>query len=326
MLRVGSAGDLYSEPLVPGQTYYWRVDEVNDLDPDSPWKGEVWSFWVQPAIAYNPSPADGAAHVLLDPELTWEGGMGFLFHTVYFGESYEEVDAMAFGGWMVADATIRPAGAQLYGPLQPETTYYWRVDEFAVPGTTNRGEIWSFTTIPEIPITDPDLMGWWTLQEGTGATAVDWSGHGNHGIDGRNDYVSVVLDVSETEYAAALWFRTTNGNCGLMAVVQNNLGGGGHDRHVYLTGGNIKVRLWDTEEIETTGLSLADGLWHHVVYTYGAAVGGHRPAVPRTPPISTGRSASISASPTTQPGTISRAPSKTSASTARPSARPRFSR
>ena len=27
-----------------GQSYYWRVDEVNDLCPDSPWKGDVWSF------------------------------------------------------------------------------------------------------------------------------------------------------------------------------------------------------------------------------------------------------------------------------------------
>jgi hypothetical protein len=25
-------------------TYYWRVDEVNDTNPDSPWKGPVWSF------------------------------------------------------------------------------------------------------------------------------------------------------------------------------------------------------------------------------------------------------------------------------------------
>ncbi|MFC1795152.1 hypothetical protein ACFL3Q_16395, partial [Planctomycetota bacterium] len=25
-------------------TYYWRIDEVNDLNPDSPWKGPVWSF------------------------------------------------------------------------------------------------------------------------------------------------------------------------------------------------------------------------------------------------------------------------------------------
>jgi hypothetical protein len=27
-----------------GQTYYWRVDEVNDAEPNSPWVGNVWSF------------------------------------------------------------------------------------------------------------------------------------------------------------------------------------------------------------------------------------------------------------------------------------------
>ena len=26
------------------QTYYWRVDEVSNTNPDSPWKGTVWSF------------------------------------------------------------------------------------------------------------------------------------------------------------------------------------------------------------------------------------------------------------------------------------------
>ena len=31
-----------------GQTYYWRIDEVNDLEPDSPWKGHVWSFTAEP--------------------------------------------------------------------------------------------------------------------------------------------------------------------------------------------------------------------------------------------------------------------------------------
>jgi hypothetical protein len=25
-------------------TYYWRIDEINDADPNSPWKGEVWNF------------------------------------------------------------------------------------------------------------------------------------------------------------------------------------------------------------------------------------------------------------------------------------------
>jgi len=30
-----------------GNTYYWRIDEVNDLEPDSPWKGSVWSFTLE---------------------------------------------------------------------------------------------------------------------------------------------------------------------------------------------------------------------------------------------------------------------------------------
>jgi len=35
---------LGAEPLEFGKTYYWRVDEINDIDPNSPWKGDVWSF------------------------------------------------------------------------------------------------------------------------------------------------------------------------------------------------------------------------------------------------------------------------------------------
>ncbi len=27
-------------------SYYWRVDEVNELHPDSPWKGDIWSFTI----------------------------------------------------------------------------------------------------------------------------------------------------------------------------------------------------------------------------------------------------------------------------------------
>jgi hypothetical protein len=29
-----------------GQNYYWRVDEFNDAEPNSPWKGNTWSFRV----------------------------------------------------------------------------------------------------------------------------------------------------------------------------------------------------------------------------------------------------------------------------------------
>jgi len=30
--------------LQMGTTYYWRVDEINHAQPDSPWKGQLWSF------------------------------------------------------------------------------------------------------------------------------------------------------------------------------------------------------------------------------------------------------------------------------------------
>jgi len=44
----GFPGFPYPDGLVPGTTYYWRIDEVNDTEPNSPWKGNVWSFLIPP--------------------------------------------------------------------------------------------------------------------------------------------------------------------------------------------------------------------------------------------------------------------------------------
>jgi hypothetical protein len=43
---VGIPGFPYSDGLVPGTTYCWRIDEINHTDSNSPWKGDVWSFTV----------------------------------------------------------------------------------------------------------------------------------------------------------------------------------------------------------------------------------------------------------------------------------------
>jgi len=54
----------YPAPLDLSKTYYWRVDEVNDLDPNSPWKGPVWEFTVADYIvvedfeSYNDIPVE----------------------------------------------------------------------------------------------------------------------------------------------------------------------------------------------------------------------------------------------------------------------------
>ncbi len=134
----GFPGFAYPDGLVPGTTYYWRIDEVNDAEPNSPWKGPVWSFSVPPKTAYNPNPANGAEGVALNATLTWTPGFGAKLHTVFFGESFEEVDNATVG---------TPQGKASYSPgaLKLAKTYYWRVDEFDGI-STYKGDVWSFTT------------------------------------------------------------------------------------------------------------------------------------------------------------------------------------
>jgi len=134
----GFPGFPYPDGLVPGTTYYWRIDEVNDTEPNSPWKGNVWSFSIPPKTAYYPEPADGAELVNLTANLSWTGGFGAKLHTVYFGGNFDDVSNAADG---------LPQGTTTYspGPLKTGKTYYWRVDEFDIIETF-KGEVWSFTT------------------------------------------------------------------------------------------------------------------------------------------------------------------------------------
>ena len=50
-LVAGFPGFPYPDGLVPGTTYYWRIDEVNPDEPNSPWKGDIWSFSIPPKTA-----------------------------------------------------------------------------------------------------------------------------------------------------------------------------------------------------------------------------------------------------------------------------------
>ncbi|MEK7993433.1 MAG: hypothetical protein AAB403_06465, partial [Planctomycetota bacterium] len=136
---LGMPGDPYPGGLVPGTTYYWRIDEVNAADPNSPWKGNVWSFSIAPSTAYNPAPADGAGSVGLNATLNWTTGIGAKLHTVYFSDKFDDVNNATTGA---------PSGTTTYnpGPLQRQKVYYWRVDEFDGVAT-HRGEVWSFATI-----------------------------------------------------------------------------------------------------------------------------------------------------------------------------------
>jgi hypothetical protein len=142
---IGFPGFPFPDGLVPGTTYYWRVDEV-EADGTTIHKGNVWSFLVPPKTAYASDPSDGAESVGLDVEISWAEGFGAKLHTVYFGDNFDDVNNAA-GGLPQGTATYTP------GPLELAKTYYWRVDEFDAV-ETYKGDVWSFTT--EGAVGDPN--------------------------------------------------------------------------------------------------------------------------------------------------------------------------
>ncbi len=138
---VGSEGSPYPSGLAEKTTYYWRIDEVNDLHPDSPWKGEVWSFTIASKSAFSPNPVDTALFVDPNVTLSWTPGSGSVMHRMYFGDNLQDVQAGTGG---TAKGPV-PASGYASGILELEKTYYWRVDEFD-GRETHTGDVWSFTT------------------------------------------------------------------------------------------------------------------------------------------------------------------------------------
>jgi len=236
----GFPGFAYPEGLVPGATYYWRIDEVNEADPNSPWKGAVWSFSIPPKTAYNPDPADGAEFV--DPNvvtLSWTPGFGAKLHTVYFGNDFDTVND-AVGGMPGGLTTYNP------GPLELAKVYYWRVDEFDAI-ETHKGDVWSFTT--------PGAVG--NPQPAYGATDV-----------GMN--ATLRWTPSDSAASHQLYFGTDND-----AVRNADTGAPEHKGSIALGAESYDPGLleadttyyWRVDEVDAQGNTLTGPLW---TFTTGA--------------------------------------------------------
>jgi hypothetical protein len=275
---VGAPTTFFPDGLAPGTTYYWRVDEVNDVDPNSPWIGNVWSFWLPPVTAYAPTPSDGVPYALPDSQLSWSPGFKSIIRGVYFGTDANEV-ANATDAIPQIETTFDP------GPLDMGTTYYWRVDEF--DGMTwNTGDIWSFTTVPEISVDDPSLMLWWTLDEGVGLTAVDWSGHDSHGaITGDAEwalgYQGTAVAFDEDVYVEATAYPGVTGADPRTLCAWVKTDEAFTNMTIMSWGENVTGQKWRMRQDVTGGLrievnggyhygvtNIGDGNWHHVAVTF----------------------------------------------------------
>jgi hypothetical protein len=78
--RGNQAGTSYDppEPLVLGQTYYWRVDEVGAAETV---KGALFTFTVETGVASDPVPAHNAV-ATVDALLSWTAGYQSVSHNV----------------------------------------------------------------------------------------------------------------------------------------------------------------------------------------------------------------------------------------------------
>jgi hypothetical protein len=144
LVQPRSVAKFYFHPqLVPGTTYYWRVDEI-EPDMTTVHEGEVWSFLAQPLTAYMPDPADGTTDAPSDPNmtLTWLAGLNATSHQVFFSSSFEDVNATAAG----ADQGTTNETSYSPGALDALASYYWRVDELDIFGTRHPGPVWAFST------------------------------------------------------------------------------------------------------------------------------------------------------------------------------------
>ncbi len=103
----------YTPALDYGTTYYWRVDEASELDPESPIKGDVWSFTTANFIVledfedYNDNPPDEIWN-------TWIDGFGIPTNGSIAG--YPDPDFVA--GEHFVETTI------VHGGLQSMPVFY----------------------------------------------------------------------------------------------------------------------------------------------------------------------------------------------------------
>jgi hypothetical protein len=153
-----------SNILTLGETYYWRIDEVNEAytpgpvpaPPNGIWKGEIWSFTVQ-GKARNPDPGNADEDVAKNVILHWTKGTQSLYHDIYFSSTQAEVSTATTASGAYRDRTN--LGTELYDAggnhtLVVDANYYWRIDE--VNYMTVKGDVWMFSIADYILIDDFD--------------------------------------------------------------------------------------------------------------------------------------------------------------------------
>ena len=232
-------------------TYYWRIDEVNGQNI---WDGDLWQFTTNgpPLPAQIVNPVDGAINVIPNQDLRWQAGENAVSHDVYFGTNPTPGPG-EFQGNQTSTS---------YMPVSrdPNTTYYWRIDETNDYGTTT-GDVWSFQTA--LPLLG-DLNGDWVVDAldfeqfvirwlDNNCFGSGWCSSADISQDTKVDYKDFAMLASEITLPSNTLPPYTDYNAMLSQEIQGKKHGFMAGNLTYYIGGHGHV--WNTTEDETIGLT-----------------------------------------------------------------------
>ncbi len=128
-------------PLEMRTRYYWKI--VETTGDGGTFSSAVWTFQTLDLLPVNVYPADRAGNISATQAVTleWNTPSPAGGYNVYFGTHPQQLAARALS---------LQISAYVISSLQPQTTYYWRIDSI-IPQSSAvvTGPVWSFSTIEQ---------------------------------------------------------------------------------------------------------------------------------------------------------------------------------
>lgn len=141
--------------------------------------------------ATDPGPGNNVVNVSSNVILRWSPGENCTSHDVYFGTDFNDVnDADIYEPDIyMGNQDVNYWNTNDYDSngLEPDTMFYWRIDEIA--GCIAKGDVWSFTTYSG-PSIVAGLVALWDLDEGDGDIAHDSAGYNDGTLNGDPQWVA----------------------------------------------------------------------------------------------------------------------------------------
>jgi len=166
-------------------------------------------------LAWRPEPYDGAGEVPIDTGLVWKPGDFAASHDIYFGTSYDDVEAATTATLGVFVDNQGPNTYNSLPPLEFGEVYYWRIDEVNDACDPNgwKGNVWSFTAASFIIIedfesyNDTDNVLYDTWEDGVtnlNSSSVIWLGT-EPNVHGGNQAVEFLYENNKDWWSGHYW-------------------------------------------------------------------------------------------------------------------------